>query len=144
MVWLGPGSFPEPLPSCFTVLTGQAGRDYWDRAVAQWKAAHPVLVDMAPPIVSLWSPGLSGSSTLTGTVGLVATAADDQALVGVQFQLNGQSIGPEVSTAGSPAKYTLGWDSHAAANGTYTLTAQARDAAGHTTTSDGVTVTISN
>ena len=144
MVWLGPGSFPEPLPSCFTVLTGQAGRDYWDRAVAQWKAAHPALIDLAPPIVSLWSPGLSGSSTLTGTVNLVATAADDQALVGVQFQLNGQPIGAEVSTDGPPAKYTLGWDSHAGANGTYTLTATARDAAGHTTTSAGVTVTISN
>src|SRR5437879_12527963 len=111
------GSFPEPLPSCFSVLTGQAGRDYWDRAVAQWKAAHPVLVDMAPPIVSLWSPGLSGSSTLTGTVDLLATAADDQALVGVQFQLNGQSIGPEVSTAGSPAQYTPGCVAHALANG---------------------------
>ena len=144
MVWLGPGSFPEPLPSCFTVLTGQAGRDYWDRAVAQWKAAHATLVDLAPPIVSLWSPGLSGSSTLTGTVNLVATAVDDQTLGGVQFRLNGQPIGAEVATAGTPAKYSLGWDSRAVANGTYTLTATARDAAGHTTTSDGVTVTISN
>jgi hypothetical protein len=49
-----------------------------------------------------------------------------------------------VSTDGPPAKYTLGWDSHAVANGTYTLTATARDAAGNTTTSAGVTVTISN
>ena len=144
MVWLGPGSFPEPLPSCFTVLTGQAGRDYWDNAVAQWKAAHPTLVDMAPPIVSLWSPGLSGSSTLTGTVTLVATAVDDQALLGVQFALNGQSIGAEVLTAATPAKFPLTWDSHGLANGTYTLTATARDAAGHRTTSAGVTVTISN
>jgi len=144
MVWLGPGSFPEPLPSCFTVLTGQAGRDYWDNAVAQWKAAHPTLVDMAPPIVSLWSPGLSGSSTLTGTVTLVATAVDDQALLGVQFALNGQAIGAEVLTAATPAKFPLTWDSHGLANGTYTLTATARDAAGHRTTSAGVTVTISN
>src|SRR6266516_4202235 len=144
MVWLGPGSFPEPLPSCFTVLTGQAGRDYWDNAVAQWKAAHPTLVDMAPPIVSLWSPGLSGSSTLTGTVTLVATAVDDQALLGVQFALNGQSIGAEALTAAAPAKFPLTWDSHGLANGTYTLTATARDAAGHRTTSAGVTVTISN
>jgi PKD repeat protein len=30
------------------------------------------------------------------------------------------------------------------ANGTYTLTATARDAAGHTTTSAGITVTVSN
>src|SRR5205809_352973 len=144
MVWLGPGSFPEPLPSCFTVLTGQAGRDYWDNAVAQWKAAHPTLVDMAPPIVSLWSPGLAGSSTLTGTVTLVATAVDDQALGGVQFALNGQPIGAEVSTAATPAKFPLTWDSHGLANGTYTLTATARDVAGHRTTSAGVTVTISN
>ena len=144
MVWLGPGSFPEPLPSCFTVLTGQAGRDYWDNAVAQWKAAHPAPVDMAPPIVSLWSPGLAGSSTLTGTVTLVATAVDDQALGGVQFALNGQPIGAEVSTAATPAKFPLTWDSHGLANGTYTLTATARDVAGHRSTSAGVTVTISN
>src|SRR5205809_2124463 len=144
MVWLGPGRFPEPLPSCFTVLTGQAGRDYWDNAVAQWKAAHPAPVDMAPPIVSLWSPGLAGSSTLTGTVTLVATAVDDQALGGVQFALNGQPIGAEVSTAATPAKFPLTWDSHGLANGTYTLTATARDVAGHRTTSAGVTVTISN
>jgi len=144
MVWLGPGSFPEPLPSCFTVLTGQAGRDYWDNAVAQWKAAHPAPVDMAPPIVSLWSPGLAGSSTLTGTVTLVATAVDDQALGGVQFALNGQPIGAEVLTAATPAKFPLTWDSHGLANGTYTLTATARDVAGHRTTSAGVTVTISN
>src|SRR6059058_1920334 len=144
MVWLGPGSFPEPLPSCFTVLTGQAGRDYWDNAVAQWKAAHPAPVDMAPPIVSLWSPGLAGSSTLTGTVTLVATAVDDQALGGVQFALNGQPIGAEVSTAATPAKFPLTWDSHGLANGTYTLTATALDVAGHRTTSAGVTVTISN
>src|SRR5439155_1469154 len=101
MVWLGPGSFPEPLPSCFTVLTGQAGRDYWDNAVAQWKAAHPAPVDMAPPIVSLWSPGLAGSSTLTGTVTLVATAVDDQALGGVQFALNGQPSRGVSGAAGS-------------------------------------------
>jgi len=30
------------------------------------------------------------------------------------------------------------------ANGTYTLTARARDAAGHTTTSAGITVIVSN
>src|SRR5206468_1561051 len=98
----------------------------------------------APPVVSRWSPGLAGSSTLTGTVTLVATAVDDQALGGVQFALNGQPIGAEVSTAATPAKFPLTWDSHGLANGTYTLTATARDVAGHRTTSAGVTVTISN
>jgi hypothetical protein len=38
IVWLGPGSFPEPLPSCFTLTRD---RSVWDRAVARWLASHP-------------------------------------------------------------------------------------------------------
>jgi len=158
MVWLGSGSYPETLPTtfngqpCFTIMTGAAGLQYWNNAVAQWQAAHPdPLPDVAPPIVSLFSPGLSGSTTLAGTVTIVATANDDRAVVGVQLQLNGRNIGAEVTQDGvsgddmfGPTHYALTWDSHGVANGTYTLTAVARDAAGHSTTSDGVTVTVSN
>ncbi len=158
MVWLGSGSYPETLPTsfngqpCFTIMTGAAGLQYWNNAVAQWYAAHPdPLPDVAPPIVSLFSPGISGSTTLTGTVTIVATANDDRAVVGVQLQLNGQNIGAEVTQDGAsgddmfgPTHYALTWDSHGVANGTYTLTAVARDAAGHSTTSAGVTVTVSN
>ena len=158
MVWLGSGSFPETLPTtfngqpCFTIMTGAAGLQYWNNAVANWFAHHPdPLPDVAPPIVSLFSPGISGSTTLTGTVTIVATANDDRAVVGVQLQLNGQNIGAEVTQDGvsgddefGPTHYALTWDSHGVANGTYTLTAVARDAAGHSTTSDGVTVTVSN
>ena len=39
IVWLGPGAFPEPLPSCFTVTTDKS---VWDNAVATWKAKHAV------------------------------------------------------------------------------------------------------
>ena len=143
MIWLGPGPFPEPLPSCFRVLTGAEGLQYWNTAVAQWKAAHPnLLADIGPPVVSLFSP--SGSTTLSGTVTLTATAVDERALAGVQFKLNGQNIGTEVTTEAPLTKYTLTWDSRGKANGSYTLTAVARDAAGHTTTSAGVTVSINN
>ena len=62
----------------------------------------------------------------------------------MQFKLNGQNIGAEVMTEAPLTKYTLTWDSRGQANGSYTLTAVARDAAGHTTTSAGVSVTISN
>ena len=158
MVWLGAGPFPETLPTtfngqrCFTLMTGAAGLLYWNSAVAQWQAAHPnPLPDVAPPIVSLFSPGLAGSATLTGTVALIATAVDDRAVAGVQLQLNGQNIGAEITSDGQsgddafgPTKYVLSWDSHGVANGTYTLTATARDAAGNTTTSAGVTVIVSN
>src|SRR6266581_437947 len=158
MVWLGSGSYPETLPTtfngqrCFTIMTGAAGLQYWNNAVAQWQALHPdPLPDVAPPIVSLFSPGISGSTTLTGTVTMVATAVDDRAVMGVQLKLNGQNIGAEVTQDGvsgddmfGPTHYALTWDSHGVANGTYTLTAIARDTAGQTTTSAGVTVTVSN
>jgi hypothetical protein len=38
MVWLGPGSYPKPLPSCFRVTTDPK---VWSDAVASWKSAHP-------------------------------------------------------------------------------------------------------
>jgi hypothetical protein len=76
-------------------------------------------------------------------VNLTATAVDDRALVGVQFAVNGQNIGAEVTT-NALTKFTLSWDSRGVANGTYTLTATARDAAGHTKQSTGITVTVSN
>jgi hypothetical protein len=158
MVWLGSGSYPETLPTtfngqpCFTIMTGAAGLQYWNTAVANWYAHHPdPLPDVAPPIVSLFSPGISGGTTLSGTVTIVATANDDRAVVGVQLKLNGQNIGAEVTQDGAsgddmfgPTHYALTWDSHGVSNGTYTLTAVARDAAGHSTTSAGVTVTVSN
>ena len=143
MIWLGSGPFPEPLPSCFTVLTGVEGLRYWNDAVARWKADHPTtLPDVGPPIVSLFVP--ADSATLTGSVTLTATAADDRAVAGVQFQVDGQAIGSEVTFDSPPTKFTVSWDSRGVPNGTYTLTATARDAAGHTTTSAGITITVSN
>jgi hypothetical protein len=41
MVWLGQGNYPTSLPSCFTITRD---RSVWDRAVAQWKANHPHVV----------------------------------------------------------------------------------------------------
>ena len=151
MIWLGAGPFPEPLPatfngkSCFTLLTGQAGVDYWNRAVAQWKATHPTaLRDIAPPVVSLFSPGVVGSTTLTGAVTLTATAGDDHGVAAVQFQLDGLPIGAVLTLDSPPTKYTLSWDSRAATNGIHTLTATATDTNGNTTTSNRVAVTVSN
>jgi hypothetical protein len=59
---------------------------------------------------------------------------------GVQFKLDGANLGTE-DTA-SP--YSVSWDTTTATNGSHTLTAVARDAASNSTTSAGVTVTVSN
>ena len=146
MIWLGSGPFPEPVPTapgCFRLLTGAEGQQFWDSAVAAWKAAHPyALTDIASPIVSMWSPAVT--DTLTGNVTVTATAVDDRDILGVQFKLDGQDIGAEVIVESPTTKFTLAWNSASQPNGTYALTATARDAAGHTTTSAGVSVTVSN
>ena len=124
------------------LLTGAAGLQYWNRAVAQWKADHPrPTKDIAPPIVSLWSP--AAPTIFRGVVHLTATAVDDEDVVGVQFRLNARTLG-DVTIESPVTKFVLSWNSRDAANGVYTLTAIARDAAGNTTESAGIPVTISN
>ncbi|OLD55486.1 MAG: hypothetical protein AUI64_03530 [Acidobacteria bacterium 13_1_40CM_2_64_6] len=62
------------------------------------------------------------------------------AVVGVQFKLDGANYGAEDTT--SP--YSTSWNTTTVSNGSHTLTAIARDAAGNQTTSSPVTVTVSN
>ena len=59
-----------------------------------------------------------------------ANAADNVGVAGVQFKLDGANLGAE-DTA-SP--YSASWNTTTATNGSHTLTAVARDAAGNTTT----------
>jgi len=96
-----------------------------------------VVVDTAAPTVSITAPA---AGTISGTVIVSANAADNVGVVGVQFRLDGINLAIE-NTA---APYTIYWNSLASTNGTHTLTAVARDAAGNTTTSAAVTVTVNN
>ena len=98
-----------------------------------------VTVDNAAPTVSITSPA---GGTVSGTINVDASAADTggSGLVGVQFKLDGANLGAE-DTA-SP--YGINWDTTTASNGSHALTAVARDAAGNTTTSTTVNVTVSN
>jgi len=58
----------------------------------------------------------------------------------VQFKIDGANLGPE-DTA-SP--FSIVWNTTTIGNGSHTLTGVARDAAGNTAASAGVTVTVSN
>ena len=71
---------------------------------------------------------------------MAATASDNVGVASVQFLLNGVSLGAAVTTA----PYSVAWNTAAVTNGTYTVAAVARDAAGNTKTSAGVSVTVSN
>ena len=94
--------------------------------------------DTTPPTVSVSAP--AAGATLTGTTPVNATAADNIGVAGVQFTLDGANLGAEDTS--SP--YSVSWNTTTATNGAHTLRAIARDAAGNTTTSSPVSVTVSN
>src|SRR5438093_201173 len=85
-------------------------------------------------------PAPTAGATVAGIVTVTASASDNVGVVGVQFSLDGANLGAEVTTA---TPYSTAWDTSTAANGSHTLTAVARDAAGNTTAA-AVTVTVSN
>lgn len=94
--------------------------------------------DTTPPTVSVTAP--ANSATVSGTTTVTASASDNVGVVGVQFRVDGQSIGSEDTT--SP--YSVSWDTTTIANGSRSITAVARDAAGLSTTSSAVSVTVLN
>ena len=93
--------------------------------------------DTTAPTVTLTSP--AAGATLTGTTTLTATAADDTAVTKVEFYEGTTKLGEDLT---SP--YAFDWNTTTAANGSYTLKAIAYDAAGNSTPSSTVTVTVTN
>src|SRR5262249_60592895 len=96
-----------------------------------------VFNDAAAPVVSITSPATG--STVTGSVTISANATDNVGVVGVQFQVDGVALGAEDLTA----PYTAGWNPTTATNGSHTLTAVVRDAAGNSSQTSA-TVTVFN
>jgi putative lipoic acid-binding regulatory protein len=95
-------------------------------------------VDTTVPTVSLTAP--ASGATVSGSIAVSATASDNVGVAGVQFRLDGANLGAEDTT--SP--YSISWNTTTAANGSHTLTAVARDAAGNTATASSITVTVQN
>jgi hypothetical protein len=99
----------------------------------------PAPVDNVSPTVSMTAPA-SGATVSGSTVAVSASASDNVGVAGVQFKLDGVSLGAEDTTA----PYATTWNSTSVANGSHTLSAVARDAAGNLATATSITVTVSN
>ena len=93
--------------------------------------------DKTAPVVTLTAP--KTGATVTGSVTLTATATDNVGVAGVQFQLDGKALGSEDVSA----PYAMTWSSKGVTNGSHTLSAVARDAAGNKSTSS-VAVKVAN
>jgi poly(3-hydroxybutyrate) depolymerase len=95
-------------------------------------------VDTTPPSVAITAP--APSATISGVVTLTATASDDVGVMGVQFKRDGVNVGAEATSA----PYTASLDTTTWTDGSHTITAVARDAAGNATTSAAVAVVVAN
>src|SRR5437870_4525381 len=148
---LSSGSYPSSVDvgnlTSYTLSGLLEGRTYYFAATAYNRSlgesgfsneVSKALADVTPPTVSMTAPAVV--STVAGTVMVSASATDNVGVVGVQFKLDGINLGAEDTTDA----YSISWNSALAANGTHTLTAVARDAAGNTTTSAAVSVTVDN
>ncbi len=107
-------------------------------ADAAWSFTTVAAADTIAPSVTMTAP--AAGSTASGQVQVTASASDNTSVAGVQFKMDGGNIAGEDTTA----PYAVSWDSTLASNGSHTLTAVARDAAGNTKQSPAVTVTVSN
>jgi major membrane immunogen (membrane-anchored lipoprotein) len=99
--------------------------------------------DFTPPTVAVTSP--SEGSILTGTVTFQATASDDRGIARVEFYAG--STGLCAATApGAPVTttYSCSANTRNLPNGIRALTAKAYDAAGNSTTSAPVSITLDN
>jgi O-glycosyl hydrolase len=94
--------------------------------------------DTIPPTVSITAP--TNGATVSGVTTVSADATDNVGVAAVQFQLDGASLGVEDTTA----PYSISWNMAGVANGSHTLTAVARDAAGNIATSTAIQVNVNN
>jgi hypothetical protein len=89
------------------------------------QASVLVLADTTPPSVTVTSP--ADQATVFGSISVTASASDDVAVAGVQFQLDGNALGAERTTT----PYSISWNTTTTSNGPHSVKAVARDAAGN-------------
>ena len=94
--------------------------------------------DATAPSASIVSP--ANGATISATLSITVNATDNVGVAGVQLQLDGAPLGAEMTK--SP--YTFLWDPKSTSNGSHSLVAVARDAAGNRSTSPTIGIVVSN
>ncbi len=112
---------------------GWNSSNYWVDVVY----ASNTVADTAAPSASISSP--AAGSTVSGAVTISATASDNVGVSKVEFYLN--NVLQSTDTA-SP--YSFNWNTAVLANGSYTLSTKAYDAAGNVGQSSATIVTVNN
>jgi len=93
--------------------------------------------DTTAPTASITYP--ASNASLSGTVSVNATAADNVAVSKVELYVNNI-----LQSSDTTSPYVLSWNTAALANGTYSMLVKAYDAAGNVGQSPAVAVSVSN
>jgi hypothetical protein len=96
------------------------------------------ILDVVLPNISINSPG--NNATISATTSISASVSDNVGVSGVQFKLDGKNLGQEDTV--SP--FLLAWNTKTVSNGSHTISAVARDAAGNVSESDPIIVNVNN
>jgi Concanavalin A-like lectin/glucanases superfamily/Domain of unknown function (DUF1929)/Bacterial Ig domain/Kelch motif/Galactose oxidase, central domain len=106
-------------------------------SVPSTEAAAIVLADTTVPTVAIDSP--VDQASVAGSTTIAATAHDDVGVTGVQFLIDGTPLGAERTAP----PYSIAWNTATTSNGSHTVAAVARDAAGNQAQAT-VTVSVLN
>lgn len=121
---------------------GAAGYDQYygsgrvNAAAAVLNAKQTVAADTQAPSVSIASPT---GGRVSGVVPVDVNYSDNVGVTRADFYVNGQ-----LAASDSLAPFAFAWDTAGKADGSYTLSVQAYDAAGNRGTSPSVAVTVGN
>ena len=96
-----------------------------------------IVADTTAPTVSVTAP--ANNATVSGTVAVTASASDNTGVSKVEFYVNGAL---KATDTASPFSYS--WNTTTGANGSYSITTKAYDAAGNVGQSAAVTANVSN
>jgi hypothetical protein len=94
-------------------------------------------VDSRAPAITLDEPAAGG--IVSGDAYIRSTASDDQGVARVRFYVDGVQLGSRTVT---PHRWK--WDTRTTGDGPHTVRVQAEDAAGNTSSSQAITVTVLN
>jgi hypothetical protein len=110
-----------------------------DTAGQSTSDSNAVTVDNNPPTVEVTSP--AAGANVAGTVTLQASAADAVGVASVRFLVDGALVATDTNGANG---WSAAWDSTTVPDGAHSITAVARDGAGHEGTSAAVGVAVDN
>ncbi|MEP7011476.1 MAG: Ig-like domain-containing protein [Acidobacteriota bacterium] len=91
--------------------------------------------DILPPTTQITSPSVG--ATVSGAVTLVAAASDNRGVARVDFYVDEQNLGGDMTVP-----YSVNWNAAAVANGPHSVRAQAYDACGNSTSSPLRTIQV--